>query len=552
MIHCKTFSSPSFVPQLGVLIALITLPAIVGCGQADRPETFEPNLVQSMKYEITEEIPMAEATKDTTWVVAKMFGTPDEPKLPKAITDNEDYPELADLVSMDNLVRASGPEDAEGRGLFRKHCKLCHGVTGNGRGPGGLIPPYPRDYRMGVFKFKSTPRGSKPTKEDLTRVIRNGIAGTAMNKIKELNEEDIQALVDYVIYLSIRGQVERTLIQEGVMELDLESGDRITNAEFATRLLADAKLQETLKSVNEDTDGDELVDYETYVAMDKRVRDNPKLRETLVNASEKVDEMSEEEAEQNAKALEDFDTYESVKEDLVGDDELEPRLKAALEKTNGSDLTEFELYNEAWGYNEEFVSDIAIAWVEAADEVVDVPELPTDFPVANSRKEFVDLMKGDKATQLVASVQRGQELFVGKLAACSKCHGDKGLGNGQTTDYDEWVKDWTLRVGLKPDDRESLIPLLARGALPPVNAIPRNFQEGIFRGGADSGDLYRRITQGIDGTPMPAATFVDGQFEEQDIWHLINFIRSLQTTDPPEDDAADQEQTKAANETPAV
>ena len=26
---------------------------------------------------------------------------------------------------------------------------------------------------------------------------------------------------------------------------------------------------------------------------------------------------------------------------------------------------------------------------------------------------------------------------------------------------------------------------------------------------------------------MPAATFVEGEFEENDIWHLINFVRSL-------------------------
>jgi hypothetical protein len=37
--------------------------------------------------------------------------------------------------------------------------------------------------------------------------------------------------------------------------------------------------------------------------------------------------------------------------------------------------------------------------------------------------------------------------------------------------------------------------------------------------------------QGIDGTPMPAATFVEGEFEQDDVWHIINFIRSLQTAE---------------------
>jgi mono/diheme cytochrome c family protein len=159
--------------------------------------------------------------------------------------------------------------------------------------------------------------------------------------------------------------------------------------------------------------------------------------------------------------------------------------------------------------------------------------------LAESYADVVKFRAGEKAEQFDASVKRGQELFVGKVAACSKCHGEKGLGDGQTTDYDDWTKDWTSRVGLKPEDRDSLTPLLARGALPPINAIPRNFAEGVFRGGGDSKDLYRRITQGIDGTPMPAATFVEGQFEQDDVWHLINFIRSLQTEEmPPADEAA--------------
>jgi hypothetical protein len=39
---------------------------------------------------------------------------------------------------------------------------------------------------------------------------------------------------------------------------------------------------------------------------------------------------------------------------------------------------------------------------------------------------------------------------------------------------------------------------------------------------------------GIEGSPMPAATFVEGQFEQDDVWHLINFIRSLQKPEADE------------------
>jgi mono/diheme cytochrome c family protein len=182
--------------------------------------------------------------------------------------------------------------------------------------------------------------------------------------------------------------------------------------------------------------------------------------------------------------------------------------------------------------------------------VIEVPDPPSDLPVAESYADAQKILEGDQASAFEASVKRGQELFVGKVAACSKCHGPKGLGDGQTTDFDDWTKDWTTRVGLKPEDYDSLVPLLARGAMPPLNAMPRNFAEGVFRGGSSSKDLYLRITQGIDGSPMPAATFVEGEFEKEDVWNLINFIRSLQTEEAPADEAPDK--SEEGGETPAV
>ncbi len=411
---------------------------VAGCESRVAPVAFEPNLVHTMKYQIERDVPMEEASKDSTWVVETMFGTPDDPKLPEAVTEDE---ELASIVSIDRLVRASGPEDAEGRGLYRKHCVVCHGVTGNGRGSTASVQvPYPRDYRMGVFKFKSTPRGVKPTREDLAKLIRGGISGTAMKPIPGLTEEDVQALVDYVIYLSWRGEHERTQIDMAVLDGIIEDGERIINSDFGKQVLADPEA-----------------------------------------------------------AKQDAELYERFEED--------------------------------WEYAEEYAVEIGESWLEAEEEVVEVPDPPEGFPLAESYADVLAFRQSDKASEFNASVKRGQELFVGKVATCSKCHGDTGLGNGQTTDYDDWTKDWTTRVGLKPEDRDSLIPLLARGALPPINAIPRNFAEGVFRGGSSSKDLYLRITQGIDGTPMPAATFVEGQFVEDDVWHLINFVRSLQTAE---------------------
>ena len=463
--------------RLGLLAASSLTFFALGCSTEEAPVVFEPNLVHTMKYQIQKKIPMDEASKDSTWVVDTMFGSPDRPVLPSVITEDED---LATLISMERLEHASGPTSDQGRGLFRALCANCHGVTGNGRGKDASVQmPYPRDYRMGIFKFKSTPRGDKPTREDLTQLIRDGISGTNMLPAQKLletenfrrkqnnepdltksqvTEEDIQALVDYVMYLSLRGEHERQQVDMGILEQILEDGERLINSDFGSRVVSEENFKATLEE-NADKEDEDLTD--------------------------------------------------------------EVRANLAL----------YERYQEDWEYAEEYAAEIVEAWLEGPDAVLQVPDPPENLPLAESAADVANLSSGAHAEEFAASIKRGQGLFGGRMASCSKCHGEKGLGNGQTTDYDDWTKDWTTRVDLKPENREELIPLMARGALPPVNIIPRNFAEGVFRGGSSSKDLYRRITQGIDGTPMPAATFVEGQFDPEDVWHLINFIRSLQTTD---------------------
>jgi mono/diheme cytochrome c family protein len=123
------------------------------------------------------------------------------------------------------LAMAAGPvqSDEIGRpqGLYREHCAHCHGITGDGAGPTSLfLDPYPRDFRMGAFKFKSTPIGRKPTYDDLHQIMIEGIPGTAMPSFRLLPEDELEALIQYVIYLSMRGEVERALIFESVNELD--------------------------------------------------------------------------------------------------------------------------------------------------------------------------------------------------------------------------------------------------------------------------------------------------------------------------------------------
>lgn len=124
---------------------------------------------------------------------------------------------------------------AHGAQVFQRRCAGCHGATGAGDGPAAeFLQPKPRDYRPGIFKFTSTPVGAKPTREDLHQVIRKGAKGTSMPSFPFLMKEDVDAVIEYVILLSIRGEVERTVTS--IVLDDYDEGDEIDKGEFIESL----------------------------------------------------------------------------------------------------------------------------------------------------------------------------------------------------------------------------------------------------------------------------------------------------------------------------
>ncbi len=229
-------------------LALLTLTCLAGC---DAPiASFQPNQLQATVLAEKESVDMSPALAETTAALTDLFGTPDNPKLPAAITDEED---LAELFSLENLTRAAGPVRSDEQdnhfGLYREHCVHCHGTTGNGLGPTAtFLNPYPRDFRLGVFKFKSTPVGAKPTRRDLKRILNEGIMGTSMPSFRLLKDEELEALVDYVIYLSMRGDVERKLLNAS-LELDFTEGDHLYDPSIKDSSPADFESQ--MDTINE-------------------------------------------------------------------------------------------------------------------------------------------------------------------------------------------------------------------------------------------------------------------------------------------------------------
>ena len=156
--------------------------------------------------------------RDLDKLLDELFGTPHEPKL-KGIDD-----EAQEAVNALGLTNASL---TEGSHVYRRYCLHCHGLTGNGRGPTApWVNPHPRDYRQGVFKFTSSSQPDKvrkPRREDLLRTLREGIEGTSMPSFGLLPENELNAVIAYVMHLSIRGQLEYNLIKD-LLKQDVDEG----------------------------------------------------------------------------------------------------------------------------------------------------------------------------------------------------------------------------------------------------------------------------------------------------------------------------------------
>ena len=113
----------------------------------------------------------------------------------------------------DAVIIGPGQVLVDGRLLYAEHCQHCHGVTGDGNGPTAqYLNPKPRDYRLGVFKFTTTKRENRAAREDLKRIVEDGIPGTYMPSFKLLTQDEMTSIVEYVTWLSMRGELEYQLV----------------------------------------------------------------------------------------------------------------------------------------------------------------------------------------------------------------------------------------------------------------------------------------------------------------------------------------------------
>ncbi len=148
----------------------------------------------------------AKAQQQLTEIVEKYCGTPSSPKWIGS-----------DAPSTEQLLR--------GEALFNRLCAACHGLNGDGAGRGSVSRSAADGFSSQHFQVHRDALRRKPVRDDLLRTIRDGAKGSAMPSFSLLDENDLQALVDYVLVLTHRGELEEMLLTEsqGDDEIDLAS-----------------------------------------------------------------------------------------------------------------------------------------------------------------------------------------------------------------------------------------------------------------------------------------------------------------------------------------
>src|SRR4029450_11997863 len=146
------------------------------------------------------------------------------------------------------------------------------------------------------------------------------------------------------------------------------------------------------------------------------------------------------------------------------------------------------------------------AWPTLSDqEVSDIAYFITTFSADFSNAELVpkpmEFPSAPASTK--ETVERGKKLFEGN--GCLKCHGNLGRGDGPSA------------------------PTLVDDFGHSIRAADVS-QRWTFRGGSTREDIFRTMTTGLNGTPMPS--FADALKPEQR-WAITDFIAAVSPEDGP-------------------
>jgi mono/diheme cytochrome c family protein len=146
------------------------------------------------------------------------------------------------------------------------------------------------------------------------------------------------------------------------------------------------------------------------------------------------------------------------------------------------------------------------AWPTLSDEEVSnlayfITTFSADFSNAENIPKPMDLGSAPASTN--ETIELGKKLF--EENGCVKCHGNLGRGDGPSA------------------------PTLADDFGHPIRAADLS-QRWTFRGGSSREDIFRTMTTGLNGTPMPS--FADALTPDKR-WAITDFIASLSSEDGP-------------------
>lgn len=159
-------------------------------------------------------------------LMEEQLGTPASPRI------RDELP--LDYGSRDlGAGKIQGWKLRQGQALYLRHCLKCHGRYGQGSvAVAGKPGAAARDFRRGFFKWMSTQRFRKPCRHDLRETIRLGLPGTSMPAFKSLDAPARSALVEYVRWLAMRGEIERRVCQLFFDDYDLDEFEQAIDHEL--------------------------------------------------------------------------------------------------------------------------------------------------------------------------------------------------------------------------------------------------------------------------------------------------------------------------------
>ena len=533
--------------------ALALALATTGCGDVGPPKySSSPNLAA-----VTANRPILERKLRET--LGDLFGpNPYEIRLPKGATlanglqgtgirDGGKYLAAQYRESAEGAAQPAPNASAGGAYLYRNHCLHCHGISGDGNGPtAAFLYPRPRDFRNGVYKFTSTRTGAKPTRADLYKTIKNGLHGTSMPSFDALmSEEEIQQVIDYTIFLSIRGETELRMIQEAQTFADEELFEDTKGADGSTTSVAkdvdeNRKVEEILHLQEKETP--DVIAQRIAASWAKADADQAPPLAARVGAGDSASidrgknhfaklcvECHGYRAEGNGGKYIDREIFNKVVFRMrpLGPsihaqfEVLENRLKqdaAILEyKSSGRYPVESAAHEgehhepEAGVPVDDFIAAqrSVLSYLSDPKQYTDAPHRPLGGEGAEKVQRFnagLAEYKKSLTPETTASAAPFAQTFFPDLLSTFPRIREKGFQDYLVKSLQAWEnsRDDVWRMPLRP----------------------ANLNAGVYKGGRRPVDLYLRIANGINSSTMPAH-FNPGSsssLKPEDIWDLVNFV----------------------------